>query len=304
MKRGLVIGRFQPYHIGHHSVIEKMENDSEIDEIIIGIGTAQIGNTQINPLTSDERETMLERSICIQKPYHLVKINDINDDGRWVSHVESLCPDFDIVYTGNSWVKRLFEEKEYRVKDVEFTHDISATDLRELILKEGQWQIYLPKETAEFLEEIEFAQRVRKLEQKYLKPSVTADVIINYKDEGIVLVRRKREPFKDFWAIPGGFLNKGRESVEEAAVREIKEETDLEIDKDALELLGIYSEPQRDPRDHTVSVVYYANVESGNIKGGDDALEARVFNKIPEKLAFDHSKMLGDYYEKIKKRDY
>ena len=122
-------------------------------------------------------------------------------------------------------------------------------------------------------------------------PLPTADVIIEVGDR-IVLVRRKNPP--EGWAIPGGFVDVG-ETVEAAAAREGREETGLSVTLTAL--LGVYSDPARDPRHHTVSAVYVGRAE-GVPRGGDDAAEARLFGEgdLPSPIAFDHAKILADYF--------
>jgi len=121
---------------------------------------------------------------------------------------------------------------------------------------------------------------------------LTADVVILYHG-GVVLVKRKHEPFKDHYALPGGFVEYG-ETVEEAAVREAREETGLDVK--LLRLVGVYSDPKRDPRGHTVTTAFLA-VGFGELKAGDDAKEVTVvpLDEIENvKLAFDHSKILRD----------
>jgi len=123
-------------------------------------------------------------------------------------------------------------------------------------------------------------------------PYPTVDIIIETKG-GIVLVRRKNPP--PGWALPGGFIDYG-ESAEAAAVREAREETGLTVR--LTQLLGVYSSPDRDPRFHTLSVVYVAEPEGGQEpRGGDDAAEARVFpaDRIPGDVAFDHASIIADY---------
>ncbi len=125
----------------------------------------------------------------------------------------------------------------------------------------------------------------------YKNPFPTVDIIIELVD-GIVLIERKNPPYG--WAIPGGFVDWG-ESVEEAAVREAKEETGLDVK--LKDLLYVYSKPDRDPRFHTISTVFIATAE-GEPLGGDDAKKAKVFkiDEIPfEKLVFDHSSIIRDY---------
>ena len=119
-------------------------------------------------------------------------------------------------------------------------------------------------------------------------PLLTVDALI-FHNRKIVLVRRKNIPFKDQFALPGGFVEIG-ETVEKALIREAKEETGLDIE--IIKLIGVYSDPKRDPRGHTVSICYLAK-GSGNLKAGSDAKETGLFSldEIPE-LAFDHNKII------------
>jgi 8-oxo-dGTP diphosphatase len=122
-------------------------------------------------------------------------------------------------------------------------------------------------------------------------PVPTVDVIIEAGDR-IVLVRRKHPP--PGWAIPGGFIDAG-EKAQDAAVREALEETGLQVTLTGL--LGVYSDPARDPRRHTISTVYIGKAE-GTPSGGDDAAEAGLFSErhLPSPLAFDHARILADYF--------
>ncbi|MBF0180524.1 MAG: NUDIX hydrolase [Magnetococcales bacterium] len=108
----------------------------------------------------------------------------------------------------------------------------------------------------------------------------------------IVLIERKNPPYG--WALPGGFVDRGKETVEQAAVREALEETNLRVQLKTL--LGVYSDPERDPRFHTATVVYVAEAQ-GLPKAADDAMTLRVVSveRFPENLAFDHAKVLEDY---------
>ena len=121
-------------------------------------------------------------------------------------------------------------------------------------------------------------------------PLLTVDAIIIYKDK-IVLIKRKNPPYKDMFALPGGHVDIG-ETVEEAVVREAKEETNLDIK--IVDLLGVYSDPKRDPRGHVVSICYIA-LGHGELKAGDDAADIELFDieKVPT-LAFDHNKIIED----------
>ncbi len=109
----------------------------------------------------------------------------------------------------------------------------------------------------------------------------------------ILLIRRGKAPFKGKWALPGGFVEYG-ETVESAVIREVKEETGF--DTRILKLVGVYSDPKRDPRKHTASVVYALKITGGVLLGGDDASDARFFpvSAMPS-LAFDHAKVIADF---------
>lgn len=126
---------------------------------------------------------------------------------------------------------------------------------------------------------------------KYKNPFPTVDIIIRV-NGGIVLIERKNPPYG--WAIPGGFVDYG-ESLEEAAVREAREETSLDVR--LVSQLGAYSDPERDPRHHTISVVFIADAE-GMPVAADDALSARVFTAetLPVTMAFDHRRICTDYF--------
>lgn len=126
--------------------------------------------------------------------------------------------------------------------------------------------------------------------KKYRNPVPTVDIIIEVKD-GVVLIERKNAPHG--WAIPGGFVDYG-ESLEAAARREAKEETNLDV---ALtQLLYTYSNPHRDSRQHTISSVFIAKAK-GTPQAQDDAKSLAVFHphKFPKNLAFDHAQILADY---------
>ena len=121
-------------------------------------------------------------------------------------------------------------------------------------------------------------------------PYPTVDVVVEV-EGGIVLIERKSEPHG--WALPGGFVDYG-ETVEHGARREVLEETGLEVTLVAL--LGVYSDPDRDPRQHNLSVTYIGRAR-GRPQGADDAARAEVFplDALPEGLCFDHAKILADY---------
>ncbi len=134
---------------------------------------------------------------------------------------------------------------------------------------------------------------------KYINPVPTVDIIIETKSKsggmGVVLILRKNNP--KAWALPGGFVDYG-ETLEEAAAREAKEETGLRVR--ALSQFHTYSDPRRDPRQHTISTVFTAKAV-GKPRPADDAADAGIFaeENLPFPLAFDHQKILEDYFGRI-----
>ena len=131
----------------------------------------------------------------------------------------------------------------------------------------------------------------------YSNPFPTVDTLIYEPDKGIVLIDRKFEPFG--WALPGGFVDYG-ETAEAAAVREAFEETGLRV---ALQgLLGVYSDPSRDPRVHTITTVFEARAENySTLTGGDDAKDARFFplDKLPANIMFGHDEIIADFMARL-----
>jgi len=130
--------------------------------------------------------------------------------------------------------------------------------------------------------------------KEYRNPTPTADIILQ-RDSKILMVRRKKDPFKGQLALPGGFINEG-ETAEEAARREAIEETTLEVEP--IEILGVYSDPKRDPRKHIMSIVFVGIIVGGSDKAGDDAesiewVELGTMEK--QEIAFDHAQILRDY---------
>ncbi|HOD36784.1 MAG TPA: NUDIX hydrolase [Syntrophales bacterium] len=130
--------------------------------------------------------------------------------------------------------------------------------------------------------------------ETYLNPVPTVDIIIEMPDGGIVLIRRKHNPVG--WAIPGGFVDYG-ESLEEAALREAREETSLEVT--LIRQMHTYSAPDRDPRQHTITTVYIAKGNGVPAAAADaDAIGVFKRDNLPRPLMFDHARILKDYFTK------
>ena len=128
---------------------------------------------------------------------------------------------------------------------------------------------------------------------KYPRPAVTTDCVVFRKEDGILktlLIERGNEPYKGFWAFPGGFLNMD-ENAEQGALRELEEETGLKLEH--IEEFGTFSTVDRDPRGRVISIAFYGITDQAEVKGGDDAAKAQWFpiDRIPP-LAFDHDEIL------------
>jgi 8-oxo-dGTP diphosphatase len=136
---------------------------------------------------------------------------------------------------------------------------------------------------------------------RYKIPSLTADIFIFDEDFNFILIKRGNDPYKDCWALPGGFVEYG-ESVETAAIREAKEETSIDVE--LIDLVNVYSNPGRDPRGHTVTVAYTAKGDFNLKKADSDAKEIGIFSldEIDEiDIAFDHRQIINDCLKKAKK---
>lgn len=141
MKRALFIGRFQPFHNGHLSVLEELAK-LDYSEVVIAIGSSQYKNLPDNPFSFAERSAMINKvllAIGYTVPYSIVAIPDIHDDARWVEHVNNIVHqvvgEYEAMYTGNDWVKNLFEQAQGNVKPVHKIIMIDGTTIRKLIRK-------------------------------------------------------------------------------------------------------------------------------------------------------------------------
>jgi nicotinamide-nucleotide adenylyltransferase len=164
MKRGFYIGRFQPYHNGHQSVLEHIAR--EVDEIIIGIGSAQLSHLPDNPFTAGERVLMITRALSsLGHPFYVLPIEDIQRNALWVAHVRSMTPPFDLCYSSNPLVMQLFKEAGIRVQSPEMYEReiLSGTEIRKRILKGEHWKSLVPPEVIQVINEIDGVERLRQI---------------------------------------------------------------------------------------------------------------------------------------------
>jgi len=163
--RGLFIGRFQPFHRGHLEVIREMA--SQVEKLIIGIGSAQESHTYDDPFTAGERHLMISESLngAGIDNYYLIPIVDIHRYSVWVAHVKSLVPPFDAIYTNNGLTARLFREAgvEVRKPALYDRERYSGRIVRKTMADGGDWQALVPEGTARIILEIDGAVRVMEL---------------------------------------------------------------------------------------------------------------------------------------------
>lgn len=161
--RGLYIGRFQPYHLGHQSVLREISK--EMDEIVIAIGSAQESHTPENPFTAGERTEMIYAALeqdDLRNRCYVIPVQDINRNSVWVSHLQSMVPCFDVVYSNNPIVVRLFSEAEVDVRSPPmYQRDLySGTTIRRLMQEGGDWTGLVPGAVASLITRIGGVERL------------------------------------------------------------------------------------------------------------------------------------------------
>ncbi|MGB9740683.1 MAG: nicotinamide-nucleotide adenylyltransferase [Candidatus Bathyarchaeia archaeon] len=167
VKRGLFVGRFQPFHLGHLNAIKEILG--EVDELVIVVGSAQYSHNLNNPFTAGERLVMIrkaleEAEITYSKVW-IVPVPDVHLHMMWVSAVEGYAPKFNVVYSNEPLTRRLFIEAGYEVKAIRFyvRKLYSSTEIRERMLKGKSWEELVPKSVAAFIKEIDGVNRLRDL---------------------------------------------------------------------------------------------------------------------------------------------
>lgn len=163
--KALFIGRFQPFHNGHLKVIKTLSK--EFEEVAIGIGSSQYRDTVDNPFSYNERRLMIDRALEEEniKNYKILDIPDIHNPPKWVDHVLSIFPDFDVVISNNPFTKKLFEEKDYKVRKTKLynKNEYSGKEIRRRILNNESWEKLVPKPVFKVIKEIDGVSRIKKI---------------------------------------------------------------------------------------------------------------------------------------------
>jgi nicotinamide-nucleotide adenylyltransferase len=167
LRRGLFVGRFQPFHLGHLGAIKNALE--QVEELIIVVGSAEYSHSEKNPFTAGERVEMIRAALkeasIDPAQYMIIPIRDVHIHATWVPFILSQTPEIDVVFTNEPLTSRLFKERQYRVERIPFIERTvySATEIRKRILKGKNWESLVPKSTAKLLVKFGGIERIREL---------------------------------------------------------------------------------------------------------------------------------------------
>jgi nicotinamide-nucleotide adenylyltransferase len=162
--RGFYIGRFQPFHNGHHHMVEEIAG--EVDELVLGIGSAGDSHTPRNPFTAGERVMMVTKSVAeFDLTTYVVPIEDLDRNSVWVSHVRSMSPHFEVAYSNNPLVIQLFREAGVEVRQSPmFNREVlEGTELRERMRADRRWRHLVPDAVVDVIEEVGGIERIQRV---------------------------------------------------------------------------------------------------------------------------------------------
>ncbi len=165
--RGLLIGRFQPFHLGHLQCVQHVLN--KLHEVIIAIGSAQFSHTLHNPFTAGERVTMIRLALDEAKidaaKYYLIPIRDLRIHDLWVPHLISQTPRFEIVFSNEPVTSRLFKEAGFHIDPLPFyeRETYSSTEIRERVVRGESWEELVPGSVAAYIKSIFGDERLKEL---------------------------------------------------------------------------------------------------------------------------------------------
>lgn len=164
VSRGLYVGRFQPYHAGHHHVVREISD--EVDELVVGIGSAGESHTERNPFTAGERLMMVAKATQeFDVETYPVPIEDLERNAVWVSHVQSMCPPFDVAYSNNPLVIQLFREAgiEVRQEPLFRREVLKGSELRSRMIADEPWREHVPQSVIGVIERVGGVERLQQI---------------------------------------------------------------------------------------------------------------------------------------------
>lgn len=172
--KALFIGRFQPFHLGHLTVIVKAVQENE--HLLIGIGSSDENYRQANPFTCAERIQMIEEALkeanVPKDKYTIIPVPNINNFGLWAQHVELYIPPFEKIYTGSPVVMKLFDDynkklnQPYQIVPIEKEIKISSTEIRERMVRRRKWENFVPQSTANLITKWQGAERLMAVQEE------------------------------------------------------------------------------------------------------------------------------------------
>lgn len=305
-KLAVFIGRFQPYHNGHHAVVSKGFEIAE--NVLVLVGSAFGPRTLRNPFTFDEREWMIQNAF--NKNVFIEPLGDhLYNDERWVENIQHIVAEYaedGIVLIGHSK-----DDSSYYLKmfpqwdnvDVENIWGLSATDIREEYFGWGGPDYdgilpTIPMTTEDFMLRFQETEEYNTLvteqvfvdnyknawkNSPYPPTFVTVDACV-VQSGHVLLVKRKGFPGKGLWALPGGFLNQS-EKIEDAVIRELREETKIKVPapvlRGCIKERKVFDDPHRSSRGRTIThaflIALTPDLTLPKVKGADDAEKAKWF---------------------------
>ncbi|MEF8774734.1 MAG: nicotinamide-nucleotide adenylyltransferase [Halobacteriales archaeon] len=165
--RGFFVGRFQPFHGGHRRFVEQIA--AAAGEVVVAIGSAQASHERADPFTAGERVSMVHRTLApLSTTTFAIPVEDIDRYAVWVAHVEATCPPFDVVYSNNPLVRRLFREAGYEIRGVElYERDrYSGTEIRRRMVEDERWQHLVPDPVVSVVEAVDGVARLRRVSRR------------------------------------------------------------------------------------------------------------------------------------------
>ena len=254
-----------------------------LTKVLIGIWSSNKEWTHENPFTYSERKKMVElscKTLLQNIKVEVYQIPDFWNNEQWLNYLNNNLPHFDYVLTGNPRVQEIFEATNKTVIPIEMKINIKASSLRGQLAQGNYSELkkHLPEDVVAYLQDINAFSRLKEImKNERITPKLTVDIVFFDKEGNIILIERGNEPYGK--ALPGGFIDYW-ESPEEAAIRETKEETSADVKIKSL--IGVWGEPNRDPRGHAVTIAYACDYVWGEIVAWDDA--KKIIRVKPEDI--------------------
>ena len=328
----VLIGRFQPLHSAHLEIIKRAT--ALTDQLVVVVGSSKQPRTYKNPFTFDERARMIKAATAglSMRVYVEPNIDTIYNDQAWAVRVQGIHSKYRILGTRDGIIGHKKDESSFYLDmfpqwdfvDVDQIEPLGATDIRDLYFKRDVNMRFIqgvvPQTTFEFLEgfknKYEYEQIIREREfiANYKKqyaslpyPPIfsTADAVV-IQSGHVLMIKRRSEPGKGLWALPGGFVNANTDkSVEDAAIRELREETGIKVPapvlRGSIKRSRVFDAINRSARGRTITHAFHIELPDGElpkVKGQDDAEKARwvpIADVQSEECFEDHYEILQHF---------